>query len=170
MLRGIYNRSHGAGYTPEGAAQVERILDRVPDLAPIDRLRLRNGFLKYHQAVEKFMSNNSVLWDNLLFDNAAALWEGRDYGTPSALDPFVNNFSDFNWFYVSTNRVGAWAAPVLMLHRAGAYDTLSPAAMRAPTSCRYIRAWRRTCRPGRRPGGRSGTCRCAGTRKPARWA
>jgi parallel beta-helix repeat protein len=125
MLRGIYNRSHGAGYTPEGAAQVERILDRVPDLAPIDRLRLRNGFLKYHQAVEKFMSNNSVLWDNLLFDNAAALWEGRDYGTPSALDPFVNNFSDFNWFYVSTNRVGAWAAPVLMLHRAGAYDTLA---------------------------------------------
>lgn len=124
FLRGIYNRSNGAGYTPEGEEHIRTNLSRIPDLPPGAFDRIVGGFLKYHWSVPNFLSNNSVLWENVLFDNEAALWEGRDYGAPGPKDPFINNRSDYNVFSVpakSTYRSDA----SLMRHPAGDYRTLA---------------------------------------------
>lgn len=124
FLRGIYNRSNGAGYTPEGEAHIRRNLERVPDLSAAAFDRIVGGFLKYHWAVKSFMSNNSVLWENLVFDNETALWEGRDYGVPGPKDPFINNHSDFNLFSVPAKSTYRSEAS-LMRHPAGDYRTLA---------------------------------------------
>lgn len=124
FIRGIFNRSNGAGYTPERAEVWERNLPRIPDLSPAGAQRIKAGWLKYHAAVPCFMSNNSTLWENILFDNETALWEGRDYGEPGPKDPFINNFSDYNLFSVPAKSAYR-SAPSLMRHPAGDYPTLA---------------------------------------------
>jgi hypothetical protein len=124
FLRGIYNRSNGAGYTPEGEAHILKNLARIPDLPPSAVDRVVAGFLKYHWAVKNFISNNSVLWENFVFDNETALWEGRDYGVPGPKDPFINNFSDYNVFSVPAKSAYR-SDPSLMRHTAGGYPTLA---------------------------------------------
>lgn len=57
------------------------------------------GVLKYYVAPKAMLMNNTVIWDNILFDNVRTMMEGRDYRTPSAVDAFVNNFSDHNIYW-----------------------------------------------------------------------
>ena len=124
FMRGIFNRSNGAGYTAEAERRMREGLQRIPDLAPIAAARILSGWLKYHGAVPAFMSNNSVLWENLFFDNETTLWEGRDYGSPGPKDAFINNLSDHNLFSVPP-KSAARGEPALMRHPAGEYKTLA---------------------------------------------
>ena len=124
FMRGVFNRSNGAGYTADAEKKMREGLQRIPDLSPSATERIMSGWLKYHGAVPAFMSNNSVLWENLLFDNETTLWEGRDYGTPGPKDPFINNLSDYNLFSVPP-KCEARGAPALMRHPAGEYPALA---------------------------------------------
>lgn len=72
---------------------------KVPGLAPHRLTLFEAQFLKYGVAPKACLNNNCVVWDNLLFDNGIGLIEGRDYRTPSAIDAFVNNFSDYNIYW-----------------------------------------------------------------------
>ena len=121
-IRGQFDRSSGAGLKPEDLSKArEQMRTRVPDIEPQALDRVMAGRMRYHAATKSFMSNNGVVWENLIFDNENNLCESRDYGTLSALDPFVNNFSDYNIFYAPQKPMPS----VFMLHRNGSYRTLA---------------------------------------------
>jgi hypothetical protein len=77
---------------------------KVPGLAPHRLTLFEAQFLKYGVAPKACLNNNCVVWDNLLFDNGIGLIEGRDYRTPSAIDAFVNNFSDYNIYWTKSEK------------------------------------------------------------------
>jgi hypothetical protein len=93
-----------------------RRMQAVPGIAPLALDRWATGFFKYWIASQRFMSNNSVIWENLVFDSQLANYrEHRNYAQPSAMDPVINNFSDFNLWYARE--------PTAAFHsHAGAYE------------------------------------------------
>jgi hypothetical protein len=76
----------------------------VPGISPQRVTRWEAQWLKYGVAPKAMLNNNCVIWDNLLFDNGIGLIEGRDYRTPSAIDAFVNNFSDYNIYWSKSEK------------------------------------------------------------------
>jgi hypothetical protein len=83
------------------------VIDRmakIPGLSPHRLTLFEAQFLKYGVAPKACLNNNCVIWDNLLFDNGIGLIEGRDYRTPSAIDAFVNNFSDYNIYWTKSEK------------------------------------------------------------------
>ncbi len=94
-------RRPGAG---ESAAkwfpEAQRRMQSIPGIDPLTVERWAAGFFKYWIASQRFMSNNSVIWDNVVFDSLRANYsEHRNYAQPSAMDPVINNFSDHNLWY-----------------------------------------------------------------------
>jgi hypothetical protein len=77
---------------------------KVPGIAPHRVTLWEAGFLKYFVAPKACMINNCVVWDNILFDNCRGMMENRDYRTNAPMDAFVNNFSDYNIFWASSEK------------------------------------------------------------------
>jgi hypothetical protein len=76
----------------------------VPGISPHRVTLWEAQWIKYGVAPKAMLNNNCVIWENLLFDNGIGLIEGRDYRTPSAIDPFVNNFSDYNIYWCKSEK------------------------------------------------------------------
>jgi parallel beta-helix repeat protein len=73
----------------------------IPGISPVHLAQWHAGYLKYWQSQDAYLSNNAVIWENILFGNSTNYFEVRNYASPSALDPFVNNFSDNNIYWQS---------------------------------------------------------------------
>jgi hypothetical protein len=103
---GLLVRGDGRGAItptpPEWLPNTFRDMRKIPDIDPMAMERFEAGCLKMYVAPRVFLSNNSVFWENVVFDNFGAnYFEARNYATNSPADPFVNNFSDHNFWHAS---------------------------------------------------------------------
>ena len=96
-LSGNYTRPTGAD--PQWYRNAATRMATVPGIAPHRVTLWEAQFLKYIVAPKACLNNNCVVWDNILFDNCRSMMEQRDYRTPSSIDGFVNNFSDYNIYW-----------------------------------------------------------------------
>ncbi len=71
----------------------------VNGLSPFTVERWKAGFMKYVITRDMWMANNTVIWENLVFDNKYLYAEHRDYRKQTPFDAVVNNFSDYNIWY-----------------------------------------------------------------------
>ena len=115
-MRGGFTRTvgaHGEVGPSEGRLENLRALG-------VDERRIEQWAAQHviaWNAPEALMSNNTAIWENLIFDNATNYFEQRNYAERSSTDPFVNNFSDHNIWYA--------AAPERYFrHNRGHYDSL----------------------------------------------
>jgi len=101
-LSGTYTRAndHEQKWYPHAVAR----MGQVPGITSQQLTRWEAGFLNYYVAPKACLNNNCVVWDNLIFDNVLGLMEQRDYRKPSAMDAFVNNFSDYNLYWAPSER------------------------------------------------------------------
>jgi len=101
-LSGNYTRpgDHNQGWYPHAVANMAT----VPGIAP-HRVTLWDAqFLKYFVAPKACMINNCVVWDNIVFDNCRGMMESRDYRTNTLVDAYMNNFSDYNMFWATSEK------------------------------------------------------------------
>jgi hypothetical protein len=118
-MRGNYGRVIGSNASEVTAVDdFVRSLRRIPDLSPIRLEQAEAQYIIYWQGPKSHMSNNSVIWQNILFDNRTNYTEHRNYSQSSPIDPFVNNFSDHNLFW-SARPEGN------VTHSGGAYPDLA---------------------------------------------
>jgi hypothetical protein len=101
---GLLVRGDGRGVVtptpPEWLPNMFRDMRKIPGLDPMALERFEAGCLKMYVAPRVFLSNNSVFWENLVFDNTWANYsEARNYATNAPSDAFVNNFSDYNYWH-----------------------------------------------------------------------
>jgi hypothetical protein len=101
-LSGNYTRptDHKQEWYPSAIVRMAE----VPGLSRHRAVLWDAGFLKYNVAPKATLNNNCVIWDNLIFDNGIAMMEQRDYRKPSPTDAFVNNFSDYNTYWATSEK------------------------------------------------------------------
>ena len=108
QVRGDYTRrnDHGAlegantrGYFSPGEQKFREAVESLPDVPPARVQEYMAKYFLYWVSPPAYPSNNNLWWENLTFNNLSNYSEARDYSKPSALAPFVNNFSDYNIFY-----------------------------------------------------------------------
>lgn len=99
-MRGNFRRAAGsnASEITDLVAFRERMA-AIPDIDPIRVDQAEAQYILHWLAPNYHMTNNSVVWENLLFDNSLNYFEHRNYAERSPLDPFINNFSDHNLFF-----------------------------------------------------------------------
>ena len=108
-VRGNYTRENDYGKSPDGTNSpsyfspgrkgFEEGMRDIPDLSPTRLDEYLAKYELYWLAPKAYLSNNDLFYQNLAFDNGANLGEDRDYFHPTAIAPFVNNFSDYNVFW-----------------------------------------------------------------------
>jgi len=100
---GIYmrgNHRRGTDNEGKGFAACAAGIRAIPGVCPLAADRWEAGYLKYWMGPQAFMINNNMIWENVVFDNKWYNYEEhRNYTKPTALDPFINNFSDHNIWY-----------------------------------------------------------------------
>jgi parallel beta-helix repeat protein len=79
----------------------EANIKAIPGITEMEIEQHMARYLLFWRAPKFHMSNNSYVESNLIFDNGTNYFEHRDYAKPSAIDPFINNFSDYNVWYHS---------------------------------------------------------------------
>ncbi|MBV9851576.1 MAG: right-handed parallel beta-helix repeat-containing protein [Armatimonadetes bacterium] len=127
-LRGNYTRqndhasaeSRPTGDFSPGEQNMRQGIESIPDISPTRVDAYMAKYLLYWRAPKAFMSNNDLLWENLLFDNANNVFEERDYSKPSPKDPFVNQLSDYNIYYSADPK-----ASISFTYGGPGYDTLA---------------------------------------------
>lgn len=101
-LSGNYTRpnDHDEKWYPSAVSRMAAI----PGITPHRVVQWEAGFLKYFVAPKAMMINNCVVRDNIFFDNCRTLMENRDYRTNAPMDAFVNNFSDHNIYWATSEK------------------------------------------------------------------
>lgn len=94
-MRGDYNRRSGA----KGERGPKRPSFEALDIDPLRIEQWKAQYIIYWNAPQALMLNNCCTWENLIFDNECNYFEFRNYAERSPLDPFLNNFSDFNIYW-----------------------------------------------------------------------
>jgi parallel beta-helix repeat protein len=108
-MRGNYRRGNAHDWTAAnnggGADTYEKYLasvQSIPGISEIDVDQHMARYLLFWRAPSAHMSNSSYIEENLVFDNTNNYFEHRNYAQPSVIDPFINNFSDYNiWWHTS---------------------------------------------------------------------
>jgi hypothetical protein len=111
-MRGSYRRGNAHDFSAAnnggGPDTYERYLASVqgiPGISEIDIDQHMARYLLFWRAPSYHMSNSSYIEENLVFDNYTNYFEHRNYAQPSAIDPFINNFSDYNiWWHADPDR------------------------------------------------------------------
>jgi hypothetical protein len=96
-MRGNFRR--GNEHNPAGgelAAAHEARVRAIPDISDLEVEHEMARYRLFWRAPQYHMSNNSSVEENIVFDNSTNYFEHRNYGQRSEIDPFINNFSDYN--------------------------------------------------------------------------
>lgn len=101
---GIYVRGDGKSpITPTPADWVEKTfisqIRQIPGIDPMVMERMSAGGRKMYTAPPTFLVNNSLFFENMVFDNDVNYSEARNYAAQSPVDSYINNFSDYNIWY-----------------------------------------------------------------------
>lgn len=126
VYRSHYKRAFGPGeHDPKSVAEQRKRIEAIPGITPVAVDRWATAWMKYLIAPDAFLGNNGFIYENLLFNNEAAIQEHRDYKAPLPEDPYITNFSNYNLFWFRKTAVPGWAAPVLIQNRNGGYTDLA---------------------------------------------
>lgn len=117
--QGLTVRGDGRGVVtptpPDWLSNAFRDMQKIPGVDPLALERFEAGCLKMYVAPRVFLSNNSVFWENVVFNSTWGNYaESRNYATNTPPDAFVSNFSDYNIWHASRPDSG-------FLHAGGAY-------------------------------------------------
>ncbi len=123
--RSHYHRALGDAHDPKSIAEQRTRIAAIPGIEPAAVDRWVTAWTKYLIAPDFFMGNNGFVFENLLFNNEAAIQEHRDYKAPLPEDPYITNWSDYNLFWFRQTAVPGWAAPVLIQNRNGGVSDLA---------------------------------------------
>lgn len=93
-MRGNYRR-----FDPDTYEGLLASMKTIPGFTQTDLDQAMARYLILWRAPYYHPSNNSYVEGNLIFDNSTNYFEHRNYAVPSAIDPFINNFSNYNIYY-----------------------------------------------------------------------
>jgi hypothetical protein len=107
-MRGNHRRGNEHAASPSPAEAHEnrvRNLKRIPGITDMESEQEMARYLLFWRAPKYHMSNNSYLEENIVFDNSTNYFEHRNYAERSDIDPFINNFSNYNiWWHSDPER------------------------------------------------------------------
>ncbi|MBW3635396.1 MAG: right-handed parallel beta-helix repeat-containing protein [Armatimonadetes bacterium] len=99
-MRGNYRRANAHDLkstdTLEGFVSAVKL---IPGLTPSEIDQSVARYLLFWRAPQYHLSNNSYLEENIVFNNGSNYFEHRNYAQRGEIDPFINNFSNYNIWY-----------------------------------------------------------------------